>query len=196
MAQSTQVQGRNLPFSRVAIAHPVKGQPVRLVVQVPVNISFGTNVKIQTGDADTGIAVSFVRCTPNGCFADFDIKDDVLKKFRAATPDVLAKLKFVLASLRRLKLFQTLRPPGETAPMELPNIIPRKNKDDGYRNGEQRHLCSHVVGQTVARMLAGHCHRISPQAFSARAESRDRTSEGPDYPSFRVPGSANDQTLV
>jgi invasion protein IalB len=26
MAQSTQVQGRNLPFSRVAIAHPVKGR--------------------------------------------------------------------------------------------------------------------------------------------------------------------------
>jgi invasion protein IalB len=85
MAQSTQVQGRNLPFSRVAIAHPVKGQPVRLEVQVPVNISFGTNVKIQTGDADAGIAASFARCTPNGCFADFDIKDDVLKKFRAAT---------------------------------------------------------------------------------------------------------------
>ena len=42
MAQSTQVQGRTLPFSRVAIAHPVKGQPVRLEVQVPVNISFGT----------------------------------------------------------------------------------------------------------------------------------------------------------
>jgi hypothetical protein len=48
-AQSTQVQGRNLPFSRVAIAHPVKGQPVRLEVQVPVNISFGANVKIQPG---------------------------------------------------------------------------------------------------------------------------------------------------
>jgi hypothetical protein len=53
-------------------------------------------------------------------------------------------------------------------------------------------LRSHVVGQTVAMFLAGHCHRISPQALFARAENRDRISKGPDYPSFRVPESAND----
>ncbi len=50
-----------------------------------VNASFSTNVRIQTGDAEAGIAAPFARCTPNGCFADFDIKDDVLKKFRTAT---------------------------------------------------------------------------------------------------------------
>ncbi len=46
---------------RWSIAHPVKvkGQPVRLVVQVPVNASFSTNVRIQTGDADAGIAAPF-----------------------------------------------------------------------------------------------------------------------------------------
>ena len=85
MAQVTQLQGKNLPFSRVVVSHPVKGQPVRLVVQVPLNASFSTNVRIQTGDADPGIAAPFARCTPNGCFADFDIKDDVLKRLRAAS---------------------------------------------------------------------------------------------------------------
>lgn len=62
----------------------MKGQPVRLVVQVPVNASFSINVRIQTGDADAGIAAPFASCTPNGCFVDFDIRDDVLKKFRTA----------------------------------------------------------------------------------------------------------------
>jgi invasion protein IalB len=85
MAQVAQVQGKNLPFSRVAIAHPTKGQPVKLVVQVPVNASFSKNVRIQTGDADPGIAAPFALCTPNGCFADFDIKDDMMKKLRAAS---------------------------------------------------------------------------------------------------------------
>jgi invasion protein IalB len=80
-----QVQGRNTPFSRVAVAHPVKGQPIKLSVQVPVNVSFSTNVRIQTGDADPGIVAPFARCMPNGCFADFDIKDDVLKRLRAAS---------------------------------------------------------------------------------------------------------------
>ena len=84
MAQVTQVQGRNVPFSRIAIARPTKGQPVKLVVQVPVNASFSSNVRIQTTESDAGIAAPFARCTPAGCFADFDLKEDVIKKFRAA----------------------------------------------------------------------------------------------------------------
>jgi invasion protein IalB len=85
MGQVTQVQGKNLPFSRVAVARPVKGQPVKIIVQVPVNVSFATDVRIQTGDADPGIAAPFARCAPAGCFAEFDIKDDVVKKLRAAS---------------------------------------------------------------------------------------------------------------
>jgi invasion protein IalB len=85
MGQVTQLQGKNVPFSRVAVAQPVKGQPVRLSVQVPVNASFAANVRVQTSDADPGIAAPFARCLPGGCFADFDLKDDVLKKLRAAS---------------------------------------------------------------------------------------------------------------
>jgi len=85
MAQVTQLQGKNVPFSRVAVAHPTKGQPIRLIVQLPVNASFGRTVRIQTSDADLGIAAPFARCLPSGCFADFDLKDDMVKKFRSAT---------------------------------------------------------------------------------------------------------------
>jgi invasion protein IalB len=87
MAQVTQVQaqGRTNPFSRVAIAHPVKGQPVKLVVQVPVNVSFATSVHIQTSDTDPGFVAPFARCLPVGCFAEFDIKDELLKKLTAAS---------------------------------------------------------------------------------------------------------------
>jgi len=92
MAQVAQLQGKNLPFSRIAVAHPEKGQPVKLVVQVPVNISFNTNVRIQTVDGDPGIAAPFTNCTPNGCFAIFDLKDDSLKKLHAATG--VGKLSF------------------------------------------------------------------------------------------------------
>jgi len=85
MAQVTQVQGKGVPFSRVAIAHPVKGQPVKLVVQVPVNASFATSVNIQTSDDDPGFIAPFARCLPAGCFADFELKEDILKKLRAAS---------------------------------------------------------------------------------------------------------------
>jgi invasion protein IalB len=80
-----QAQGRTAPFSRVTIGHPVKGQPIKLDLQVPTNITFGTSVHIQTADADPGITAPFARCAPTGCFADFDLKDDMLRKFRTAS---------------------------------------------------------------------------------------------------------------
>jgi invasion protein IalB len=86
MAQvaQAQVQGRTVPFSRIGIARPAKGEPVRFIVQVPVNVSFATNVRIQTADADPGIVAPFARCLPSGCFAEFDLKEEMLRKFRAA----------------------------------------------------------------------------------------------------------------
>ncbi len=98
MAQVTQLQGENIPFSRVAIAHPDKGQPVKLIVQVPVNASFATAVNIQTGDDDPGVIAPFTSRTPNGCFAEFALKDDMMKKLRAATS--VGKVSFADAGTR------------------------------------------------------------------------------------------------
>jgi len=92
MTQVTQVQGKNLPFSRIGMPHPVKGQPVKLIVQVPVNVSFLTNVRIRTDDSDPGVAAPFARCVPSGCFAEFEVKEDTLKKFRAGSR--VGKLSF------------------------------------------------------------------------------------------------------
>jgi invasion protein IalB len=80
-----QAQGRTVPFSSIAIVHPVKGQPIKLVIQVPTNITISTNVRIQTADADPGVAAPFARCAPAGCFVDFELKDDMVKKFRTAS---------------------------------------------------------------------------------------------------------------
>ncbi len=85
MVQVTQLQGKNVPFSRVAIARLVRGKPIKLVLQVPINLSFATNVRIQIGDADPGITAPFARCVPAGCFAEFELKDDSLRRFRAAS---------------------------------------------------------------------------------------------------------------
>ncbi len=80
MVQGTQLQGQNLPFSRVAVLQPEKGHPVRLIIQVPVNASFSRNVRIQINDVDSGIAAPFARCVPSGCFADFDITEEASEK--------------------------------------------------------------------------------------------------------------------
>jgi invasion protein IalB len=94
--QQTLVQGKNAPFSLVIIPHPAKGQPVKLVVEVPTNVSFANNVRLRSDDADAGIAAPFARCLPAGCFAEFDLKDDVLRKYRATAS--VGKLSFADAA--------------------------------------------------------------------------------------------------
>ncbi len=85
MEQLTQVQGKNTPLSRVAIARPMKAPPIKLVIQLPVNTWLPTAVKIQMNDKDPGLTGLFTYCVPAGCFAEVDASDDTLKKFRAAT---------------------------------------------------------------------------------------------------------------
>ena len=85
MDQITKVQGQPNPLSRVAVAHPVKDQPIKLVIQLPVNISLSVPVRIHTGEKDPGTATPFQRCMPAGCFAELDLRDDVVKRLRSVT---------------------------------------------------------------------------------------------------------------
>lgn len=88
--QLAQVQGR--PFSRVEIGRPVQGQPMWLVAQVPVNVSLLGGMRLKTGTADPVLRTNFNRCVPAGCFAEFELSADTLKKFRSGGAG--AKLTF------------------------------------------------------------------------------------------------------
>jgi invasion protein IalB len=84
IAQLAQVAGQPNPISRVAIGRPVNAEAVRLQIQLPVNVSFVVGVKVQTDDKDPGLLVPFRRCVPAGCFAEADLHEDSLKRFRAS----------------------------------------------------------------------------------------------------------------
>jgi invasion protein IalB len=96
----SQVQGKIQPFSRAIVPKPEKDQASILVVQLPVNVTFSVSVKVQSSDSDPGISTSFARCIPEGCFASFEMKEETLKKFRAATSG--GKLSFADASGRAI----------------------------------------------------------------------------------------------
>jgi invasion protein IalB len=83
VVQLGQAQGQTI--SRVAIGRVTKTEPFKIVAQLPVNLWLPTGVKIQLDDKDPGLAAPFKRCVPAGCFADIEIKDDVVKRLRAAT---------------------------------------------------------------------------------------------------------------
>jgi invasion protein IalB len=85
LVQSTTAQGQPNPITQVAIGRSSKTEPLRIVFQVPVNVWLPTGVKLVYDEKEPGLAATFKRCAPVGCFADADLKDDMLRKLRART---------------------------------------------------------------------------------------------------------------
>jgi invasion protein IalB len=79
-----QVQGKNVPFSLIAIPKPIAAKPVKVLIQLPVNVSLQASVRVQADKADPGVATPFARCITSGCVAEFDLKEDAIKKFKTA----------------------------------------------------------------------------------------------------------------
>jgi invasion protein IalB len=92
MLQFTQIKGQTSVLTQIAIGHPQKGRPIPLVIQVPVGAWLPAGVRITAGGKDEGLSVEFKLCTPSACVARIEIKDDVIRKFRAATEQ--GKLQF------------------------------------------------------------------------------------------------------
>jgi invasion protein IalB len=85
MVQFTQMKGQQGVISQLAIGRPVKGQPIKIVIQVPIGVWLPAGVTLVADAKDTGVAAAFKRCVTVGCFAEADIKDDSIKKFRTAS---------------------------------------------------------------------------------------------------------------
>jgi len=85
MVQFTQTKGQQGVLSEIAIGRPLKNLPFKIAVQLPIGIWLPTGVRIVAGTADSGLLATFKRCIPQSCFADTEIKDDVIKRLRAST---------------------------------------------------------------------------------------------------------------
>lgn len=78
------VRRKNKPVALVIMTKPVQGRPMELIVQLPVNVSLASGVRIQTAAADPGVRAPFVHCLPGGCVAMVALKQDTIERFRAA----------------------------------------------------------------------------------------------------------------
>ena len=102
MVQFTQVKGQQGVLTQIAIGRPVKGQPIKLVIQVPISVWLPTGAKLVPDSRDVGVSATFKRCIPTACFADVDIKEDTIRKFKAATDS--GKLQFQDANQKDVAL--------------------------------------------------------------------------------------------
>jgi invasion protein IalB len=102
MVQFTQLKGQPGVLTQIGIAKPVKGQPIRVAIQVPTSVWLPTGVRLQTSDKDEGILATFKYCVATACFGLIDVKDDVIRKWRAASEP--GKLVFKDANQRDIAL--------------------------------------------------------------------------------------------
>jgi invasion protein IalB len=76
-------QGQQVTFAQIALGYPLAGQPMRLVVMLPVSVSFPSVANIATDEKDSGTDLAWSRCVPTSCFAESQVKDDMLLRWRA-----------------------------------------------------------------------------------------------------------------
>jgi invasion protein IalB len=103
IVQSLQVQGQQAPIAQIEIVRSGLKEPMRIVVQLPVNVSLPSSVRVAADDKDPQpLELSWRRCVPGGCFAETELKDDVLKRYRAQTAN--GKMQFKDAAGREVPL--------------------------------------------------------------------------------------------
>lgn len=86
VVQTLQRKGQQGIVAQIAVGRASPRDPMKLTVLLPVNIAIPGAVRMDVDEKDTGpVDLGWRRCFPQGCIADADAKDDVLRKWRAQT---------------------------------------------------------------------------------------------------------------
>jgi invasion protein IalB len=85
VAQTIFVQGQQAPIAVVAIGREKKTSPLRMVLQLPLNVNVATRAKIALKEGDAAIELNFENCVPTGCFAVAQPPDDTIRRLRTYT---------------------------------------------------------------------------------------------------------------
>ncbi len=83
--QSITVEGQSGPFAQIAIGRLQPKDPLRVTVVLPHNVALNSPARVQAGEADTPLGLTWQRCLPAGCYADAALADDVRNRWRATT---------------------------------------------------------------------------------------------------------------
>jgi invasion protein IalB len=78
------VQAQQNPLLQLSFVPTTPKGPIKLTIIVPVNVSFPSVARIALDDKDTQtVELTWRRCLPGGCVAELEVKDELLKRWRA-----------------------------------------------------------------------------------------------------------------
>jgi invasion protein IalB len=84
VTQTVQAQGQQGPILQLTFGPPAPKEPMKLAIVAPVNVSFPSAAKVGVDEKDPQPAeLTWRRCVPGGCLAEAEIKDDLMKRWRA-----------------------------------------------------------------------------------------------------------------
>jgi len=102
MSQAMQIKGQAQPVSQIAVGRLNKGEPLKLVFQVPINVWIPDNIALVVDEGAITVKANFTRCIPVGCFAETDLKDDMTAKLGKAEKG--GRLEFADASRQKIAI--------------------------------------------------------------------------------------------
>ena len=80
------VQQDGKPVAQIAVGSVAKGQPMRLTMLVPPNVTLGTAPQlVAAAGTGAGVGMTWRRCLPGGCIADGELGAEVLPRIQAWT---------------------------------------------------------------------------------------------------------------
>jgi invasion protein IalB len=80
--QTIYVQGQQNPIALIAIGRDKEKGPMRLVLQVGLNVTVSTRASIALKQDEPVIELGFERCVPSSCFAWLEPADEAVKRLR------------------------------------------------------------------------------------------------------------------
>jgi hypothetical protein len=87
------LQGQNSPIALIAFGREKKGDPLRMIIQLPTNVTFEGGVKTLTASGDAVVDMMFRRCFPVGCFADATMTEAQVLKLKTQAEPMSIKSK-------------------------------------------------------------------------------------------------------
>ncbi len=111
MAQTVQDNQRNQPVAVIAIGRMEKDQPMRIAVRVPVNVLVTQPAQLVLEGGGAPVTLGFTRCSiaPVGCFAESEIRDDLLRRMRTRPADQAGRVAWREASGQEAAIPVTFR---------------------------------------------------------------------------------------
>ena len=107
VAQTLEVKGQGV-VAQIALRRLSPKEPMRMTIALPPNVSLSSKVRVSVTDKDENpVELEWKRCLPGGCVAEGEVRDDLVRSWRAQTS--AGQIRYPLASAQLLGLSFSFR---------------------------------------------------------------------------------------